>query len=297
MLKWLPHPIKGSLSFLLYVANTLFWFLPLMLLAVLKLLPIKRWQAWITYLVDAIAVAWISVNNFTTRIFTSIKWRVEGLEKLSRKDWYLIIANHQSWADILILQNIFNRKIPFIKFFLKKELLYVPFMGLAWWALDFPFMKRYSKQLLQKRPELQGKDIETTRKACAKFRFKPVSIMNFVEGTRFTRDKHDRQQSPFRHLLKPKAGGTAFVLGAMGEQLHKLLDVTIHYPNGIPTFWDYISGKVHAITVNIKVLPIAKELIGDYHDQAYRERFQQWLNQLWLEKDQQLARLETSAGK
>lgn len=297
MLRWLPSPLKGILSFVLYILNTLFWFIPLMLLAVLKLLPIKRWQGWMSYLVDAIAVAWISLNNLTTRIFTSIKWRVEGLESLSRKDWYLIVANHQSWADILILQNIFNRKIPFIKFFLKKELLYVPFMGLAWWALDFPFMKRYSKQLLKKRPDLQGKDIETTRKACEKFRFKPVSIMNFVEGTRFTPAKHDKQQSPFSHLLKPKAGGTAFVLGTMGEQLHKLLDVTIHYPQGIPSFWDYISGKVHAITVNIKVLPIGKELIGDYHDQVYRERFQQWLNQLWVEKDQQLALLERNATK
>jgi 1-acyl-sn-glycerol-3-phosphate acyltransferase len=268
-----------------------------MLLSILKLLPITRWQAWMSYLIDAIAVAWISLNNLTTRIFTAIKWRVEGLETLSRKDWYLIIANHQSWADILILQNIFNRKIPFIKFFLKKELLYVPFMGLCWWALDFPFMKRYSKQLLKKRPELKGKDIATTRKACEKFRFKPVSIMNFVEGTRFTQAKHDKQQSPFQHLLKPKAGGTAFVLGTMGEKLHKLLDVTIHYPHGIPSFWDYISGKVHAITVNIKVLPISKELIGDYYDQAYRERFQQWLNQLWLEKDQQLALLEQNATK
>ncbi|WP_423187783.1 acyltransferase [Alishewanella sp. d11] len=297
MLRWLPSPLKGVLSFVLYILNTLFWFIPLMLLAVLKLLPIKRWQGWMSYLVDAIAVAWISLNNLTTRIFTSIKWRVEGLESLSRKDWYLIVANHQSWADILILQNIFNRKIPFIKFFLKKELLYVPFMGLAWWALDFPFMKRYSKQLLKKRPELQGKDIETTRKACEKFRFKPVSIMNFVEGTRFTPAKHDKQQSPFSYLLKPKAGGTAFVLGTMGEQLHKLLDVTIHYPQGIPSFWDYISGKVHAITVNIKVLPIGKELIGDYHDQVYRERFQQWLNQLWVEKDQQLALLEKKVSQ
>lgn len=297
MLRWLPSPIKGTLSLLLYTLNTLFWFIPLMCLAVLKLLPITRWQAWMSYLIDAIAVAWISLNNLTTRIFTAIKWRVEGLETLSRKDWYLIIANHQSWADILILQNIFNRKTPFIKFFLKKELLYVPFMGLCWWALDFPFMKRYSKQLLKKRPELKGKDIATTRKACEKFRFKPVSIMNFVEGTRFTQAKHDKQQSPFQHLLKPKAGGTAFVLGTMGEQLHKLLDVTIHYPHGIPSFWDYISGKVHAITVNIKVLPISKELIGDYNDQAYRERFQQWLNQLWVEKDQQLALLEQNATK
>lgn len=297
MLRWLPSPLKGTLSLLLYIVNTLFWFIPLMLLAVLKLLPVKRWQAWMSYLVDAIAVAWISLNNFTTHIFTSIKWRVEGLETLSRKDWYLIVANHQSWADILILQNIFNRKIPFIKFFLKKELLYVPFMGLCWWALDFPFMKRYSQQLLKKRPDLKGKDIATTRKACEKFRYKPVSIMNFVEGTRFTQAKHDKQQSPFRYLLKPKAGGTAFVLGTMGEQLHKLLDVTIHYPQGIPSFWDYISGKVHAITVNIKVLPISKELIGDYNDQAYRERFQQWLNQLWVEKDQQLATLQTRADQ
>lgn len=297
MLRWLPSPLKGTLSLLLYIVNTLFWFIPLMLLAVLKLLPITRWQAWMSYLVDAVAVAWISLNNFTTHIFTSIKWRVEGLETLSRKDWYLIVANHQSWADILILQNIFNRKIPFIKFFLKKELLYVPFMGLCWWALDFPFMKRYSQQLLKKRPDLKGKDIATTRKACEKFRYKPVSIMNFVEGTRFTQAKHDKQQSPFRYLLKPKAGGTAFVLGTMGEQLHKLLDVTIHYPQGIPSFWDYISGKVHAITVNIKVLPISKELIGDYNDQAYRERFQQWLNQLWVEKDQQLATLQTRADQ
>jgi len=297
MLRWLPSPLKGILSLLLYIVNTLFWFIPLMLLAILKLLPITRWQAWMSYLVDAVAVAWISLNNFTTHIFTSIKWRVEGLETLSRKDWYLIIANHQSWADILILQNIFNRKIPFIKFFLKKELLYVPFMGLCWWALDFPFMKRYSQQLLKKRPELKGKDIATTRKACEKFRYKPVSIMNFVEGTRFTQAKHDKQQSPFRYLLKPKAGGTAFMLGTMGEQLHKLLDVTIHYPQGIPSFWDYISGKVHAITVNIKVLPISKELIGDYNDQAYRERFQQWLNQLWVEKDQQLATLQTRADQ
>jgi len=297
MLRWLPSPLKGVLSLLLYIVNTLFWFVPLMFLAILKLLPITRWQAWMSYLVDAIAVAWISLNNLTTQLFTSIKWRIEGLETLSRKDWYLIIANHQSWADILILQNIFNRRIPFIKFFLKKELLYVPFMGLCWWALDFPFMKRYSQQLLKKRPELKGKDIATTRKACEKFRFKPVSIMNFVEGTRFTPAKHAEQQSPLQYLLKPKAGGTAFVLGTMGEQLHKLLDVTIHYPQGIPSFWDYISGKVHAITVNINVLPIGKELIGDYNDQVYRERFQQWLNQLWTDKDRQLAALQTRADQ
>lgn len=292
MLHFLPHSVSGTLSLLLYIINTLFWFTPVMLLAILKLPPITRWQSWMTYLLDACAVSWISINNLTTRIFTRIRWHVSGLEKLSRKDWYLVLANHQSWADILVLQNVFNRKIPFIKFFLKKELIYVPFLGMCWWALDFPFMKRYSKQFLQRNPHLQGKDIETTRKACRKFRFKPAAIMNFVEGTRFTPEKHQRQQSPFAHLLKPKAGGVAFVLGAMGEQLHKILDITIHYPKGIPNFWDYISGKVRDITVQINVLPITPDLLGDYNDAQYRERFQLWINQLWQQKDQQLVKLE-----
>lgn len=291
MLSFLPKPLVGVLSLLLYFFNTLFWFVPVTLLAVLKLPPVKRWQSWMTYLLDACAVAWISVNNFTTALFTRIRWNVQGLEQLSRKDWYLILANHQSWADILVLQNIFNRKIPFIKFFLKKELIYVPLLGICWWALDFPFMKRYSKSFLLKNPHLQGKDIETTRRACQKFQFKPSTIMNFVEGTRFTRQKHQQQQSPFNRLLKPKAGGVAFVLGAMGNQLHKILDVTIYYPQGIPSFWDYISGKVRDITVNIKVLPISSDLIGDYNDPVYRQHFQQWVNQLWQQKDQELAAL------
>jgi 1-acyl-sn-glycerol-3-phosphate acyltransferase len=291
MLSFLPKPLVGVLSVLLYFFNTLFWFVPVVLLAVLKLPPVKRWQSWMTYLLDACAVAWISVNNFTTALFTRIRWNVQGLEQLSRKDWYLILANHQSWADILVLQNIFNRKIPFIKFFLKKELIYVPLLGICWWALDFPFMKRYSKNFLLKNPHLQGKDIETTRRACQKFQFKPSTIMNFVEGTRFTRHKHQQQQSPFSRLLKPKAGGVAFVLGAMGNQLHKILDVTIYYPQGIPSFWDYISGKVRDITVNINVIPISNDLIGDYNDPIYRQHFQQWVNQLWQHKDQELAAL------
>lgn len=292
MLNFLPHPVTGTLSLLLYIANTLFWFVPIMLLALLKLPPITRWQSWMTYLLDACAVAWISVNNFTTRLFTRIHWQVSGLEKLSRKDWYLVLANHQSWADILVLQNVFNRKIPFIKFFLKKELIYVPFIGLCWWALDFPFMKRYSKAFLQRNPHLHGKDIETTRNACRKFAFKPAAIMNFVEGTRYTPQKHQQQQSPYTNLLKPKAGGAAFVLGAMGEQLHKILDITICYPKGTPSFWDYISGKVRDITVQINIIPITPELLGDYNDSQYRERFQQWINQLWQRKDQQLQELK-----
>ncbi|MFC4653483.1 acyltransferase [Rheinheimera marina] len=291
MLHFLPSPVRGSLSFLLYLLNTLFWFVPISLLAIMKLPPVRLWRTWITHLLDFCATSWISLNNLTTRVFTRIRWDVKGLEQLSLKDWYLVIANHQSWVDILVLQKIFNRKIPFLKFFLKKELIYVPLLGTCWWALDFPFMKRFSAKQLAANPALKGKDIETTRKACEKFRYKPVSVMNFLEGTRFTAHKHDKQQSPFSHLLKPKAGGISFVLNAMGEHLHKLLDVTIYYPKHNPSFWDYISGKVQDIKVRVRVLPIDQQLIGDYEDPQFRQKFQHWVNQLWLDKDLTLTEL------
>ena len=156
----------------------------------------------------------------------------------------MVISNHQSWIDIITLQTVFNRKIPFLKFFIKKELIWVPIMGPAWWALDFPFMKRYSPEFLAKKPHLKGKDIEITRIACSKFKTMPVSVMNFVEGTRFSENKHYRQRSPYNNLLKPKAGGTGFVLTIMGEQLNSILNITIKYTGEDKKFWSLLCGRI-----------------------------------------------------
>jgi len=294
MIKRLFHHLIGTISVIFYFVNTVLWATPIIVLSVFKLIPLALWRRFISYLLDACATALITVNNLNQRISSGTTWHVTGLEKLTREDWYLVIANHQSWVDILVLQRVFNRQIPFLKFFLKKELIYVPILGLTWWALDFPFMRRYSKSFLAKHPHLKGKDMETTRKACERFRFKPVSIMNFVEGTRFTNNKHSKQNSPFTHLLKPKAGGVAFVLSAMGSQLHKLIDVTIQYPHGIPTFWDFVSGKVKDIRVHIDVTPIKEIMDNGYYSDDYfddpevRARFQRWLNDRWHKKDELL---------
>ena len=180
---------------------------------------------------------------------------------------YLVTSNHQSWVDILVLQYQLNRRIPLLRFFLKQELIWVPIIGLCWWALDFPFMKRYSKAYLARHPEKKGQDLATTRKACAKFSRIPVAVFNFLEGTRFTRAKHDEQQSPFRHLLKPKAGGIAFVLDAMGEQLKTLVNVTIHYPDGSPTFWCLLSGRLKDVVVRFEELEIPRQFVGKSYDQ------------------------------
>jgi 1-acyl-sn-glycerol-3-phosphate acyltransferase len=201
-----------------------------------------------------------------------------------------VLSNHQSWVDILVLQKTLRKKIPMLKFFLKKELIWVPFLGLAWWALDFPFMKRYSKEFLAQNPHLKGKDLESTRKACRKFKHTPVSIMNFVEGTRYTPEK--AKKSAFSHLLTPRAGGIAFVLGSMGQYLNHIIDVTIVYPDRVPTFWSFISGKTRKIIVDFQLLEVGWHIKGDYfNDPDFREKFCNWLNELWLEKDRKIERL------
>src|SRR5690606_39037199 len=88
----------------------------------------------------------------------------------------------------------------------------------------------------------------------------------FLEGTRFTPAKHDQQQSPFRHLLKPKAGGIAFVLDAMGEQLESMVDVTIHYPAGRPTFWDLLCGRVPQVVMRVRKREIPARFLGRSYD-------------------------------
>lgn len=282
--------LKGSLSFLGYAVNTIALTIPLISLSLLKfVIPAKGFIVVLDKVLIGIATLWISINSLNSRIFNQIQWDVRGLERLEKKDWYLVISNHQSWVDILVLQTVLNRKIPMLKFFLKKELIWVPFLGLAWWALDFPFMKRYSKKFLEKHPHLRGKDLESTKKACERFKHTPVSVMNFVEGTRFTPSKKARQNNGFEHLLSPKAGGVAFVLGSMGEYLHKLINVTIVYPGKIPTFWEFISGRAKQIIVDIEVSPVPPELVGDYfNDPDFKEMFCDWLNRVWQEKDEKI---------
>jgi 1-acyl-sn-glycerol-3-phosphate acyltransferase len=290
ILRFIPGPVRGFLAFTGYILNTFFWVPLLLAMAFFKLIiPAHGWRKFCDRIINAIATNWISVNSFNMDVMSGISWEMGGLEDLQRDQWYLVVSNHQSWVDILILQKMFNRKIPFLKFFLKKELIWVPVMGLAWWALDYPFMKRYSKSFVKKNPHLKGKDIEITKKACEKFKRIPVSVMNFVEGTRFTAKKHGKQDSPYTHLLKPKSGGVAMTLAIMGDQFDRILDVTIVYPDGVETFWGMLCGRLDRVRINVKSIPVDEDFIGDYfEDTVFRRRFQQRLNALWRDKDNRI---------
>lgn len=290
----LPSFISIPVATTLFAINTVAHCTPLLVLALFKaLIPEPRVRGALSRVLLAISESWIGVNSFLLDTLTPTEWDVQGIEGLDPNGWYLVLSNHQSWVDIPVLQKIFNRRIPLLKFFLKQQLIWVPVLGLAWWALDFPFMRRYSREQLERRPELRGTDIAATREACKKFAELPVSVMNFVEGTRFTPAKHEQQQSPHTHLLRPKAGGVALVLQAMGGILREIVDVTIVYPRGRPTVADLLAGRVPRIIVRVERYPVPADLVGgDYeNDKTFRARFQQWINALWEAKDARIAGL------
>ena len=294
MLNFLPPLLLGCIASLLLVINIFFWVPILLVLAAIKLLlPFRAVRLRLDPVILSIAEGWISCNSGWMALTQHTVWDVQGLDGLRPDSWTMVCSNHQSWVDIFVLQHLLNRRIPLLKFFLKQQLIWVPVMGLAWWALEFPFMRRHSEAYLKKHPEMRGKDQETTRKACEKFALIPTSVMNFLEGTRFTPAKHARQQSPYPHLLKPKAGGLALALQAMGSKFDRILDVTIYYPDGIPTFWDFLCGRVRRVVVRARSVPVPAALChGDYgQDAAFRAAFSAWVASLWQEKEATLAEL------
>jgi len=287
MIKFLPEKIKFFIIISLLVLNIILLGVILMPFALIKfLLNFKPILKILNPIITFILFIYNEINNFCYTLPNKIEWQITGTELLSKKESYLIILNHQTWVDIPVLSKALVGKIPFPKFFLKKELKWIPILNFAWWALDYPYMKRYSKEEKLKNPELKGKDIEITRKACEKFKGQPVSIINFVEGTRRTDSKHKSQNSPYKNLLKPRASGISFAINTLKDELTHILDLTIFYPDSIPTMSDLAKGKVKKIIVEINKTPLDKTLIGDYeNDEKYRANFQNWLNNAWSKKD------------
>ena len=280
----------GITAFIFVLLNTLFWCIFLLSFAVLKLLlPIESWKIFFTKLIIFIGECWIFCNKAWINLLHKPKWKVNGFQKLDSKNWYLVTANHQSWADIFVLQSITNRNIPMLKFFMKDVLKWVPIIGLAWWALDMPFLKRYSKDQLEKNPKLRGRDIEQMKKSFGRYSRYPVSIFSFAEGTRFTEDKKLKQKSPYQKLLLPKTGGIALALSTM-PYIKSFINFTIKYDSEHRTFWKFLCGKMNDVTVEVEIIEIPESFFGnDYlNDESFREEIKGWLNQIWLKKDKLL---------
>jgi 1-acyl-sn-glycerol-3-phosphate acyltransferase len=280
MLHFLPSPLIGTIALLLLVTNTVFWvgcFVPIVIAR--TIVPSARFRQGCSGMLIALAWCWIDGNGWIVRTTQRLVWDVELPPGLDANRSYLVVCNHRSWTDIHVLQHVFKRRIPFLKFFLKKELIWVPFLGFAWWALEFPFMQRRSLE----------HDMDTLRRSCEAFKRAPVSVLNFLEGTRFTPDKRLAQRSPYANLLKPRAGGTAFVLSAMGDRLSGVLDVTVVYPGNPPraSIWQFLKGEIGRVVVRARLLPLPADTVGrDYlKDREYTARMRDWVNGIWHEKE------------
>jgi 1-acyl-sn-glycerol-3-phosphate acyltransferase len=296
MLHFLPASVRGAFVTLAMVTNVVVFGLVFVAATpIMLLLPLPAWRDGFQRMLAGTATLWIRVNGWIFDLFHRVHWDFRGadIEELSTSGRYLVVSNHQAWADVVVLQRRLIDRVPFLRFFIKQELIYLPFLGLAWWALGMPFMKRYSPEYLERHPEKRGLDLEATRKACRRFRTGPLSIMNFIEGTRFTPAKRDRQESPYLHLLKPKAGGLAQVLDALGGELSTLVNVTVVYSGGAPTMWQYVCGQAEHVVVEVEVVGIPADIrSGNYReDAAYRQRVQDWVSELWAAKDLRLEEL------
>jgi 1-acyl-sn-glycerol-3-phosphate acyltransferase len=294
--------LKGAAAMITLSVSTIVLTLFLCLVAILKLLAPSgaardRVRLWLA----TIAETWVGINSAVLSWYRGTEWDVELPESLDYRGCYLVVCNHQSWVDIPVLQRCFNRRLPLLRFFLKSQLIWVPFLGMAWWALDFPFMKRASREQLMRKPSLKGKDLENARKACEKFSEIPVAMMSFPEGTRFTPAKRDASGSPYAHLLKPRIGGIGQVLYALAEPLDGMVDVTIHYESArnsgaAPTLWQLVSGGVERIVVRGRLVDIPTGLRGRNfrEDREFRSALQNWVEDAWQEKEGLLKALEES---
>ena len=299
LLAWLPGPVLGSLTLSLLVLNTLFWGVPLHLLAAVKLVTRGGLRQKVNRGLREVAMFWSSGNDRVMDLTQQIHWDVEGDQGLDDLDHsYLLTANHQSWADILALMRVINRRLPFPRFFAKRELLRVPVIGVALWALEFPLVRRLGREALERDPELGRHDMETTRRACECYRLQPVTLISFLEGTRFRPHKHAAQRSPFRHLLRPKSGGVGFALEVMGTQLARHVDVTIAYPEGRTGFFEMLSGRIGHVVVRVhqgEVPPALRAGPGADGEEVFREQVRAWAWGLWQSKDEEIDSLLATA--
>ncbi len=292
----LAATVRGVVTFVLLALNAAFFGLVIFLLGLVKLLWPAGWWRRKCVLVGAwFGERWVICSDLICGALLPTRFDVRGMPGSLRRDGrYLIISNHLSATDVIVLFSVFGRKTPFIRFFLKRILIWIPLVGQGCWALEFPFMRRYSREFLERHPEKRGDDLETTRRACRHYRKIPVTVLDFAEGTRFTREKQADQASPYRHLLRPRFGGIAHVFASMGEHLDGMLDVTLAFP-GVRdvTLWRFLCGRLPTVVVVVREIPLNPEFFDESVTRPgeSREHFKSWLAGEWEAKDRLLDEL------
>ena len=278
--------VVGCISAVLYTLSLLMTsVIYLMLAAVTCLIPLKKYRLkcrkqWLTLMQQG----WVYCNYLIFLIANGRQFSCEG-PKTPDDEHVIVIANHQSWADILFLSVMFRSSLPPMKFFLKRSLLWqLPLAGWVCWLLGFPFLYRHSKEEVKRHPHLKNKDKETLRDACKQFTHLPGSLVIYIEGTRFSKEKHEKQGRPYKHLLKPRATGLAVVSQEL-DCAQWIVNASLFYEK--KGMWAFFSGQCGRLRLHYTLIPINEYWRGDYeNNRDFRKNFQSRLNQVWHENDQ-----------
>ena len=198
------------------------------------------------------------------------------------KENVVLVANHQQMADIthLMFLALSKQRLGDMKWFAKDEIKYVPFLGWAMVLIDSVFVKRDWTR--------DRASIEETFAGFLRYDV-PMWLMTFPEGTRSSPKKLAQSQAyarehgrtPLEHVQLPRTKGFVASVAGLRKHLDAVYDVTIGYPNGVPSLWQYARGLSRLAHLHVRRFPI-QDLPED--DEALSD----WLHDRFAEKDRLL---------
>tara|TARA_Y100000741_G_scaffold207107_1_gene157620 strand:+ start:312 stop:1196 length:885 start_codon:yes stop_codon:yes gene_type:complete len=292
-MKVIKSNLVGLITFLLILIELIIGFGTLAIINIPRaVIPLKSFKLFLAKISNKIGDLTVYGLKLIMLLMHGNNIQVINNEKYDMNKWYMAMSNHQSWADIFVLLTVANKKIPLLKFFMKKELWWIPFVFLANKTLNMPFVNRHSKKAIEKNPSLRTKDYENTLKSCKRFLRAPSTIFSYAEGTRFTQEKHKAQNSKYKNLLQPKIGGMATALSAM-PKIDTLIDFSVVYKSKKRSAWSFLNGEMKDVKVFIKSHKIPENLKNRNYgsDNLYREEFKLWIEEIWDEKDKKIDEL------
>ncbi len=283
----------GTLTFFAILITLSLWLVPLTIINIPRIIPNKNLKIFLGSISNKMGSATVASITSTLRILHKFEWDFQIPNDVNTETWYIAMSNHQSWADIFILLAAGHKKIPLLKFFMKKELQWIPIIYLVHKTVDMPFLNRHSRAQILANPELKRVDYENAKKAAKRFSRNPSSAFSFAEGTRFTSEKHSAQESPYSNLLKPKVGALAIALSGM-PQVNTLIDFTIVYATQKRSTWEFLCGDLSKAKVVAKTYTLPENLKNRSFEEEddYRKNFQTFVDAIWLEKQQTIKDLK-----
>src|SRR5687767_10819024 len=109
--------LRGPAASLIFALSTFVHVAVVLVVSLLKaLIPIRAVRRVLNRVLMVIAESWIGVNSWMIRSMTHTRFVVEAPATLRYDGHYLVLANHQSWVDIPVLQAALNRRIPLLRF-------------------------------------------------------------------------------------------------------------------------------------------------------------------------------------